>query len=77
MVNLHRLPIFHEKGGGGGEGVGDDLSFTLSRRKGMVIKPFSLPPVEGDQEAADQTGEQRGLEGEEGGRKVTKKDIEF
>lgn len=72
MVHVLRLPIFHEKGGGGGEGVGDDLSFTLSRRRGMVIKPFSLPPVDGDNEA-----QQGGLEGDKGGKKVTKADIEF
>ncbi|KAF4634104.1 hypothetical protein G7Y89_g3997 [Cudoniella acicularis] len=73
MLKVHRLPIFHEKGGGGGEasGFGDDLAFTLSRRRGMVIKPFSLPPVEGDQEA-----QQAGLEGEDG-KKATKVDIEF
>jgi elongator complex protein 4 len=73
MLNVHRLPIFHERGGGGGEagGFGDDLAFTLSRRKGMVIKPFSLPPVEGDTEA-----QQGGLESE-GGGKATKVDIEF
>jgi elongator complex protein 4 len=72
MLKIHRLPIFHEKGGGGGEtsGFGDDLAFTLSRRKGLVIKPFSLPPVEGDTEA-----QQGSLENEHG--KATKVDIEF
>ncbi|KAL2070343.1 hypothetical protein VTL71DRAFT_13369 [Oculimacula yallundae] len=72
MLKIHRLPIFHEKGGGGGEasGFGNDLAFTLSRRKGLVIKPFSLPPVEGDEEA-----QQGGLEHDHG--KATKVDIEF
>jgi len=72
MLKIHRLPIFHERGGGGGEanGFGDDLAFTLSRRKGLVIKPFSLPPVEGDSEA-----QQGGLEHDHG--KATKVDIEF
>ncbi|KAG4437533.1 hypothetical protein IFR05_006967 [Cadophora sp. M221] len=72
MLKIHRLPIFHEKGGGGGEasGFGDDLAFTLSRRKGLIIKPFSLPPVEGDSEA-----QQGGLEHDHG--KATKVDIEF
>lgn len=52
MVRVHRLPVFHEIGGGGGsnEGVSDDLAFTLSRKR-FAIKPFSLPPVEGDSEA--------------------------
>lgn len=72
MFKIHRLPVFHEKGGGGGEasGFGDDLAFTLSRRKGLVIKPFSLPPVEGDSEA-----QQGGVEHDHG--KATKVDIEF
>ena len=69
MVKVHCLPIFHERGGGGpgGTGVGDDLAFTVSRR-GFVIKPFSLPPVEGD------TGAQRG---EITTGKATKVDIDF
>lgn len=73
MLKVHRLPVFHERGGGGGEasGFGDDLAFTLSRRKGLVIKPFSLPPVEGDTEAQAQGG----LETDHG--KATKVDIEF
>lgn len=64
MVKVHRLPVFSEKGGSGASG--DDLAFTVSRRK-FVIKPFNLPPVEGDTEA------QRG----EGDEKATKVDIEF
>ena len=65
MVQIHRLPVLTEKGAGGGGG--DDLAFSLSRKR-FVIKPFSLPPVEGDQEA------QRG---EVEGGKVGKGDIEF
>ncbi|KAL8635972.1 MAG: hypothetical protein Q9228_006582 [Teloschistes exilis] len=64
MVKVHRLPVFSEKGGGGISG--DDLAFILSRRK-FVIKPFNLPPVEGDSEA------QRG----EGEGKPTIVDIDF
>jgi elongator complex protein 4 len=69
MVKVHRLPVFHERGGGGlgADRVGDDLAFTVSRRK-FVIKPFSLPPVEGDTEA------QRG---EVEGKKPTTMDIDF
>ena len=72
MLKVHRLPIFHEKGGGGGDasGFGDDLAFTLSRRKGLVIKPFSLPPVEGDAEAQEGRPDA-------GPAKATKIDIEF
>lgn len=67
MLKVHRLPVFHERGGGsGGGGLGDDLAFTVSRRK-FAIKPFRLPPVEGDTEA--QKGEVE--------VKPTKVDIEF
>lgn len=57
MLKIHRLPVFHEKGGGAviPPGLGDDLAFTVSRRK-FVIKPFSLPPIEGDTEAQGEAG---------------------
>ena len=58
MLAVHKLPVFHEKGGGGGtEGLGEDMAFTLSRRK-FVIAKFSLPPVEGDTEAQEQAGKE-------------------
>lgn len=62
MLKIHRLPVLTEKGGG--SGGGDDLAFSLSRKR-FVIKPFSLPPIEGDQEA--QKGDVEGV----------KADIEF
>jgi elongator complex protein 4 len=59
LLKLHRLPILHERGVGTTV-VGEDWAFTLSRRK-FTIKPFSLPPVEGDTEAQQAAGpEQRG-----------------
>jgi elongator complex protein 4 len=72
ILKVHRLPVLHEKGGGGVEssGFGDDLTFTLSRRKGLLIKPFSLPPVDGDTDA-----QHAGIES--GSGKATKLDIEF
>ncbi|ORY59474.1 Elongator complex protein 4 [Pseudomassariella vexata] len=46
LVRVHSLPIYHEKGGGGSDGhAREDLSFSLSRSKGLIIKPFSLPPM--------------------------------
>ena len=52
MVKVHCLPVFHENGGGGAGngGFSDDMAFTVSRKR-FTIKPFSLPPVEGDNEA--------------------------
>ena len=72
MLKFHKLPVTTERGGGGsGSGVGDDLAFTLSRRK-FVIRPFSLPPMEGDTDA------QKGASSGEGAiGKATKVDIEF
>lgn len=71
MLKIHKLPVTTDRGGGGtGSGVGDDLAFTVSRRK-FVIKPFSLPPMEGDTDAQKGQAE-RGALG-----KATKVDIEF
>ena len=67
LVKVHKLPINTERGEGGagaGNSIGDDLAFTVSRRK-FVIKPFSLPPMEGDQDAQKEAG------------KPTAKDVEF
>ncbi|TKA76280.1 hypothetical protein B0A55_01832 [Friedmanniomyces simplex] len=67
MLKVHTLPITTERGEGGagaGNSMGADLAFTVSRRK-FSIKPFSLPPVEGDQEAQKDAG------------KLTSKHVEF
>lgn len=47
--------------------AGDDWAFSLSRRT-FAIKPFSLPPIEGDNEA------QQAADGQS---KSTKADMEF
>ncbi|PYI20396.1 PAXNEB-domain-containing protein [Aspergillus violaceofuscus CBS 115571] len=54
MLKTHRLPVLHERGGGSDQNVGQDWAFTLSRRR-FEIKPFSLPPAEGDKEGQDGT----------------------
>jgi elongator complex protein 4 len=73
MFAVHKLPIFHEKGGGGGvETLGEDMAFTLSRRK-FVIAKFSLPPLEGDTEAQEQAVR----EAAGGSAMPTKKELEF
>ncbi|KAI3330844.1 Elongator complex protein 4 [Ustulina deusta] len=48
LIKVHSLPIFHEKGGGSHSGL-DDQSFSLSRSRGLIIKPFYLPPADGDE----------------------------
>lgn len=73
MLAVHKLPVFHEKGGGGGaDGLGEDLAFTLSRRK-FVIAKFSLPPLEGDREAQEEAG--REMSG--GNAMPRKEELEF
>ena len=50
LLQIHSLPIFHEKGGGlEGSSSREDLSFRLSSSQGLLITPFSLPPV-GDED---------------------------
>ncbi|KAI1352406.1 Elongator complex protein 4 [Xylaria sp. FL0043] len=48
LIKVHSLPIFHEKGGGSHSAL-DDQSFSLSRSKGLIIKPFYLPPADSDE----------------------------
>lgn len=43
LLKVHSLPIETERGTGLGAGV--DLSFRLSMSSGLVIKPYSLPPI--------------------------------
>ncbi|KAF1810478.1 PAXNEB-domain-containing protein [Eremomyces bilateralis CBS 781.70] len=51
LMRIHKLPTLHERGGASAaQLLAEDLAFVVSRRK-VVIKPFSLPPIEGDQEA--------------------------
>jgi len=52
LVKVHSLPVFHEKGGGSHSAL-DDQSFSLSRSKGLIIKPYYLPPADGDETPAD------------------------
>ncbi|KAK5135318.1 hypothetical protein LTR08_005422 [Meristemomyces frigidus] len=58
MLKAHKLPLATERsegGAGAGNSIGEDLAFTVSRRK-FVIEPFALPPVEGDQDAQAEGG---------------------
>lgn len=72
MFAVHKLPVYNEKGGGGTvEGLGEDLAFTLSRRKFTVTK-FSLPPAEGDTEAQEEAARSAG-----GNPMPKKEDLEF
>ncbi|KAI0444263.1 Elongator complex protein 4 [Xylaria telfairii] len=48
LVKVHSLPIFHEKGGGSHSAL-DDQSFSLSRSRGLIIKPYYLPPADDEE----------------------------
>lgn len=46
LVRIHSMPIYHERGGGvEGCWKREDMAFRLSASHGLVIIPFSLPPV--------------------------------
>lgn len=54
LLKLHRLPILQDRGSGI-TANDDDWTFSLSRRK-FTIKPYNLPPMEGDNEAQHAAG---------------------
>ncbi|KOS20696.1 Elongator complex protein 4 [Escovopsis weberi] len=68
LLRIHSLPIFHEKGGGlEGSWVKEDMSFKLSASSGLVITPFSLPPLldnegESDKNASHSKAKEKKLE---------------
>ena len=56
LLKAHSLPVFHEKGGGlEGTWARENLSFRLSSSSGLVIAPFSLPPVGEEEEPTKAT----------------------
>jgi len=71
LLRVHRLPVFHDRGSGVGTSD-EDWTFTLSRRK-FTIKPFNLPPLDGDTEAQQQQPQK--ASGSE--QKPKKSDLEF
>ncbi len=52
LLKVHTLPVFHEKGGGGvgASSFREMMGFSLSASRGLVIKPYSLPPLEAEGE---------------------------
>ncbi|CUS13864.1 unnamed protein product [Tuber aestivum] len=67
LVKMWKLPVLGEKGGGVGGQSGEDLAFTVTRKR-FEIKAYSLPPMDGGEGEHD-GGAERG--------KATKVDIEF
>lgn len=52
IVKIHKLPALTEKGRG--SGAGNDLAFSLGKRR-FIVAPYHLPPEKGEESA--QTGE--------------------
>ncbi|KAH0523490.1 hypothetical protein TsFJ059_008491 [Trichoderma semiorbis] len=60
LFRIHSLPIFHEKGGGlEGSWVKEDMSFKLSASSGLVIAPYSLPPLVDDGPSSEPSNENK------------------
>ena len=56
LLHFHRLPVYSEKGGGSDKTQShESLSFRLSNSSGLVIKPFSLPPIGPSTEARNES----------------------
>jgi len=62
LLKVWRVPVQSEKGMGTAGVGGEDMAFWVSRRR-FVVRPFSLPPVEGDVEAQEGGGGGVGGEG--------------
>lgn len=72
LVKVWKLPVLGEKGGGvGALGTGEDLAFTVTRKR-FEIQAHCLPPMDDDGSAG---GGREGTEKGEG--RATKVDIEF
>lgn len=67
LVKMWKLPVLGEKGGGVGGQSGEDLAFTVTRKR-FEIKAYSLPPM--DEEEGEHNGSTERV-------KATKVDIEF
>jgi elongator complex protein 4 len=58
LLKIHSLPIHNERGGGSETGRSrEDLTFRLGVSSGLVIRPFSLPPIGGPETAESNTAE--------------------
>jgi elongator complex protein 4 len=59
FLHITKFPFLTERGIGASKV--DDMAFAVSK-KGFVIKPFSLPPLEGEQENVAGAGGDKRLE---------------
>ena len=68
FFKVHTLPVFHERGGGGAEGhaTWENWAFSLSARRGLVIMPYALPPVEDEDQKEKERTEKKKKKGGKG-----------
>ena len=66
LIHVHKLPILSERGVS--VGVGEDMAFAMGRRR-FVVRPFYLPPLEGEESIAEQ--------GQGDGMRAKGKELEF
>lgn len=61
LLRVLKAPVLSERGvgvGGLGVGNGEDMAFAVGRKR-FIIRPFHLPPVEGEEETATTTEEKK------------------
>ncbi|RDI80575.1 Ras-related protein [Venturia inaequalis] len=61
LLKVLKAPVLSERGvgvGGLGVGNGEDMAFAVGRKR-FIIRPFHLPPVEGEEETATTTEEKK------------------
>jgi elongator complex protein 4 len=66
LIHVHKLPILSERGLS--VGSGEDMAFSVGRRR-FVVRPFYLPPLEGEDSRAGQA--------EGSGMGAKEKELEF
>lgn len=61
LLKVLKAPVLSERGvgvGGLGVGNGEDMAFAVGRKR-FIIRPFHLPPVEGEEETATTAEEKK------------------
>ena len=66
LIDVHKLPILSERGLS--VGSGEDMAFAMGRKR-FVVRPFYLPPLEGEESNVGQ--------GQGGGLGAKGKELEF
>lgn len=60
LIKVSKLPVLGEKGIS--VGIGEDMAFAVGRKR-FLIRPFHLPPVDGESEEKASDGAPKAGEG--------------